>query len=341
LQRGFHAAAAGAAAAVALGAWVAAAAAAEPADRFEPVRAYVQAWLAGAATEAALVSPLQLERRILDDWGEQQRHYQIVSVRKPEDDRQAGHVPHAINIYFPTLTEDSSLVRLDSTKTLVTCCYYGHASMLAYTILGLLGYRCASLDFGMMGWNRDALVKPPWDGEADYPVERTPTRPSATYDLPALPSESADPRGVLLERARAYLHSDASPVVSSADLKKILDDWEHERAHYQIVAAVSDSDYAYGHVPRALHVRWAEIAQLRHLRRLDPKKTTIVYSDNGQTGQSAATVLNLLGYPAVALKFGMMDWNLQCVPEARRWVGAAGYAVELGEGPPAQSGVPR
>jgi len=52
---------------------------------------------------------------------------------------------------------------------------------------------------------------------------------------------------------------------------------------------------------------------------------------NGQTGQLAATVLSLLGYRAVAMKHGMMDWNREQVSGADLWTGAAGYAVERGQ----------
>lgn len=96
----------------------------------------------------------------------------------------------------------------------------------------------------------------------------------------------------------------------------------------QIVDVRSTRDYAAGHVPHAIHIPWARLAEGRSLRQLDPVRTTVVCSENGQVGQLAATVLNLLGYRAVALKWGMMDWNAGRVARSQLWTGAAGYPVE-------------
>ena len=41
-------------------------------------------------------------------------------------------------------------------------------------------------------------------------------------------------------------------------------------------------------------------------------------------------MLNLLGYSAVAMKPGMMDWNKSHIDTSRRWDGTAGYPVETG-----------
>jgi hypothetical protein len=54
----------------------------------------------------------------------------------------------------------------------------------------------------------------------------------------------------------------------------------------------------------------------------------IVCSENGQKGQLAATVLNLLGYRAVAMLFGMMDWNAAHVDSTDQWNPTATYPVE-------------
>jgi hypothetical protein len=85
-------------------------------------------------------------------------------------------------------------------------------------------------------------------------------------------------------------------------------------------------------VPRAIRIPWARLADEGVLTQTDPKRITVVGSENGQAGQLVATVLNLLGYPAVALKWGMMDRNAAQVPRARTWTGAAGYPVEVPAG---------
>jgi hypothetical protein len=49
------------------------------------------------------------------------------------------------------------------------------------------------------------------------------------------------------------------------------------------------------------------------------------------TGQIASTVLNILGYNAVNLQYGMMDWNADHVSEKKKWDGLAIYSVELAD----------
>jgi rhodanese-related sulfurtransferase len=201
--------------------------------------------------------------------------------------------------------------------------------MLAGAVLGLLGYEWRSLEFGMMGWNLDALVKEPWDGRADHPVETAENTAGACYPPPKMPGPGSDARSVLEERAAAYLASEGSPVIAAADLDTLLRDWERANAAYQIVDVRSAEEYAAGHVPHAIHIPWARLADEGVLTQMDPKRTTVVCSENGQTGQLVATVLNLLGYPAAALKWGMMDWNAAQVARAQTWTGAAGYPVEV------------
>ena len=245
----------------------------------------------------------------MDGWSNQSKNYQIVSVRKPDDYKGAGHIPDAINIYWIDIVVDENLTRLDSHKILIHYCYYGHGSMLTSTVLSLLGYRCKSHDFGMMDWNLDALVKEPWDQTADYEVETAVNWPKELYPAPVIASDQTGVKSIIKEMARKYLAGEGSPIIRSSGVKAIVDNWDHKKAEYQIVDVRSERDYETGHVPNAINIPWVGIAEIENLRKLDPHRTVIVCSDSGQTGQLATTVLNLLGYHAVDMLFGMMDWN--------------------------------
>lgn len=301
----------------------------ETSDKFETIRAHIQVWLSESGTDKAIVSSSYLKETILDDWSNQRGKYQILSVRKADDYKNAGHIPNAINIYWGDIVKDESLARLDSTKTLIIYCYYGHASMLSYTILSLLSYRCYNLNFGMMDWNLDALVKEPWDQQGDYEVETTENRSKEAYLPPVIASKKRDAKSIIKEMARKYLSGEGSPVILSSDVKAIVDDWNHKEVEYQVVDVRSKRDYETGHVPHSINIPWANIAEIKNLKKLDPNRTAIVYSENGQTGQMATTVLNLLGYHAVDMKFGMMDWNKAYVDSSKQWDGVAGYPVEF------------
>jgi len=297
-------------------------------NKFETVRAYIDAWISKATPDDLLMSALQLKETVLDDWAHQRDKYQIVSVRNPKDYNDAGHIPNAINIYWGEIVADSNLAKLDSHKTQVLYCYFGQASMISSTMLSLLGYNCRSLEFGMMGWNLDALVKAPWDKEAAFAVDTAMEEPQGVYPAPLIGSDRTDTKSVILDMARKYLGGEGSPIMVSQDVKAIIDDWDQKKLEYQLVDVRSKGDYKTGHVPHAMSIPLASIAKTENLTRLDPKRIAIAYSENGQTGQLAATALNLLGYRAVAMKFGMMDWNKNHVDSSRQWHAAAGYPVE-------------
>lgn len=300
----------------------------QPSDKFETLRAYIQTWLSEAGDDWLLISSSQLKEEIVDDWGNQREKCQIVSVRKPDDYNGAGHIPDAINIYWTDIILDKSLARFGSHNTLILYCYYGHGSMISATMLSLLGYRCNSLDFGMMDWNLDALVKEPWDQRADYDMETAVNRPKKTYPPPIIMSDQPDAKSIIKEMARKYLAGEGSPIIRSASIKAIIDNWNHKKGEYQIVDVRSERDYEAGHVPHAINIPWAGIAEIENLRKLDPNRTVIVCSDNGQTGQLATTVLNLLDYDAVNMLFGMMDWNKAYVDVTKQWDGVTSYSVE-------------
>lgn len=297
-------------------------------NTFETTRAYVQSWLSEVDADELIISSSFLKQRIVDDWDNRKGQYQIVSVRKPEDYTKTGHIPHATNVYWVDTVTDESLARLDSTKTLVLYCYYGHGSMISSTILNLLGYRCYSLDFGMMAWNLGALVKQPWDRQADYEVESTVNRPKYSYSTPVIASSQTDARNIIMEMAKKYFSEEASPVIRPADVKAILDDWDNKKVEYQVIDVRSKRDYEKGHVPHSMNIPWAEIVEIENLTKLDPRRTIIICSANGQTGQLATTALNLLGYQAINMLFGMMDWNKAYVDSDDQWDGSADYPIE-------------
>lgn len=303
---------------------------AEAPDRFEEVRAHIQSWLWETGEDKLLITAGELKEAILDDWVNQQDRYQIVSVRRP-DHYAAGHIPNARNIPWGEIVEEATLEDLDPAKTTVAYCYIGHASMLACTMLNLLDRPCRSVHFGMMSWSVEALAIEPWDREAGYPVESDAVAAEQTFVLPVIASDREELNEVIREQAKKLLSREGFPVVRPPDVKEIIDDWENKQREYQIVDLRSAEEYENGHVAHALNIPWRNLAEVENLRILDPERTAVVYSENGQTGLLATAALNLLGYQAVAMRLGMMDWNVAQVAESRLWPGAAGYPVESSE----------
>jgi rhodanese-related sulfurtransferase len=248
-------------------------------------------------------------KQIVDDPTEAAK-YTIVSVRSAADYAK-GHVPGAINIPYKTIADDASLALIDPAKPVITYCYTGHTGQLSDVILSMLGYTSYNMKYGMMGWTSDpdVLATTPFDcNPPDYDTETTLNDLPADNELPVLKTGKRKAVDIAQVQAQAYLASGKAPTKSVTDVKQIVDD-PVEAAKYTIVSVRSAADYAKGHVPGAINIPWKEIAKEENLKKLPKDKPIITYCYTGHTGQLACTVLNLLGYEAYNMKYGMMGWT--------------------------------
>lgn len=109
--------------------------------------------------------------------------------------------------------------------------------------------------------------------------------------------------------ADTYLSSGKAPVISADALWENLSDGDPDNDPF-IVSVRSAEHYELGHIPGAINIPWKAIATPDNLAQLPMDQQIVVYCYTGHTGQIATTALNLLGYDAVNLKFGMMGWTL-------------------------------
>lgn len=122
---------------------------------------------------------------------------------------------------------------------------------------------------------------------------------------------AADPTGdlaVIQAAADGYLSSDKKPVTTADALFENLNDGDPSNDPF-VVSVRSPDHYALGHIPGAINIPWKTIAESDNLAKLPTDKQIVTYCYTGHTGQIAGTVLNLLGYDAINLKFGMMGWT--------------------------------
>ncbi len=125
------------------------------------------------------------------------------------------------------------------------------------------------------------------------------------------PALAEDPTGdfeVVREAAEAYLTSGKAPTISAEALFTNLNDGDTSNDPF-IVSVRAPEAYALGHIPGAINIPYKTIATPESLAKLPTDRQIVTYCYTGHTGQIAATVLNLLGYDAINLKFGMMGWT--------------------------------
>jgi len=124
-------------------------------------------------------------------------------------------------------------------------------------------------------------------------------------------ASAAPPAGdfaVIQAAADKYLTTVKSPVISADALWENLNDGDKSNDPF-ILSVRSPADYAKGHIPGAVNIPWKDVARPESLAKLPKDRQIVVYCYTGHTGQIATTVLNLLGYNAINLKYGMMGWT--------------------------------
>lgn len=114
---------------------------------------------------------------------------------------------------------------------------------------------------------------------------------------------------VVREAADTYLSSDEVPNISAEELfVKITDD---DPANDPFILSVrSPEHYAKGHISGAINIPWQEVAKEENLAKLPKDRQVVVYCYTGHTSSQITAILNMLGYDAANLKFGMTAWTL-------------------------------
>ncbi|MBC7223078.1 MAG: rhodanese-like domain-containing protein [Anaerolineae bacterium] len=126
--------------------------------------------------------------------------------------------------------------------------------------------------------------------------------------VPVLAEGPTGDVAVIQKAADAYLSSGKAPVISADQLFEVLNDGDPDNDPF-ILSVRKPEHYAKGHIPGAVNIFWKNVAEKENLAKLPKDRQIVVYCYTGHTGQIAATVLNLLGYDAVNLKFGIMGWT--------------------------------
>jgi rhodanese-related sulfurtransferase len=279
----------------------------EPSGDFEVVRARIDEWLSSGPKAVVTVDTV-FEN--LND-GDESNDPFVLSVRSPEH-YELGHVPGATNIPWKQLAKPENLATLPKDQPILDYCYTGHTGQVSMVALNLMGYQADNMKWGMMAWtkNDDVLATARFDPAAvpDYRVETEPNEATETYDFPTLDTGASDEDEIVRIAVDNYLSSDKSPVITPQAMFENLNDGD-ESNDPVILSVRSPEHYAIGHIPGAINIPWTELGKAENLAKLPPDKPIVAYCYTGHTGQIATTLLNVLGYDVVNLKWGMMNWS--------------------------------
>jgi rhodanese-related sulfurtransferase len=99
-----------------------------------------------------------------------------------------------------------------------------------------------------------------------------------------------------------------------------------------IISLRSAEDYAKGHISGAVHMGLATLFTPEGLATLPPDRSVVLVCYTGQSASQATSALNMLGYDAYALQFGMSSWTTDPEVFVKRFnpeVHTRDYAVDL------------
>ncbi len=240
----------------------------------------------------------------LDDGDSSNDHF-ILSIRSASQ-YEVGHIPGAVNIGFKTLFTDENLSKLPKDKKIVVVCYTGHTASQATALLGVNGYDAAPLKFGMTGWSSNSTVAP-----SAY------VKATAAHNFPVVKGEEpgdmstgviADTSEVIHTATTDFLGAGKNTMITAEALYNNLNDNYAGNDPY-VLSIRSPEQYEIGHIPGAVNIPFRSVFTEENISQLPTGKDIVVVCYTGHTASQVTAMLNVLGYNALCLKFGMASWS--------------------------------
>ena len=226
--------------------------------------------------------------------------YSILDIRTAEA-FNAGHIEGAKNIAFADILAEAA----GASKQILVVCYTGQTACYATSLLRMAGYSNAqALKWGMSGWNSETAG--PWNsntgeeakGHNNWAVNSAPD--NMLFEDPEIPIYDADGGEILRQRIEAAVEAGFKTAKGTDIL--------NAPNNYFINNYFSDADYGnFGHVKNAYRIK-EELALVSNgYKSLDSDKNAkvITYCYTGQTSAVITAWLQVIGYDAYSMTFGM------------------------------------
>ena len=258
-----------------------------------------------------------------------------------------GHIPSAVHIPWRKITQLKMLTSLPHDRRIVVYSNTGQTGGQAAAILSVMGYDAVNLRWGMTSWTGESRAAPErYDKERDIIWQNRSYRNTVTiehksderYPLPVLHTNGNTPSAVVWSAADDYLGDYRPANISAAALYDPLFEYfgsfamspyeedgndmlvipfdyrpgeNEEWFDWPYIIDVRDKDsYMKGHIPGSPNIEWFNMFKNENLRKLPIDRQIVVCSETGHTSAHITALLNLLGYEAVNLKWGMSGWSL-------------------------------
>ena len=272
----------------------------------------------------------------------------ILSIRSAEH-YALGHIPGAVNIPLSTLFTEENLAKLPEDRQIVVYCYTGHTASQATALLNVNGYNAVCLTWGMCSWTTDSSITVnkcynQTTAAHDYPVVSGTDSgiagtvatinlfsPKASVRTIPVKTETPNPVGCgedtapsgqdvviapislsddLREATHLSLNQGKPAVIKATDLYDNLYDGDSSNDPF-VLSVRKAEHYEIGHILGAVNIGMTSLFTKEGLEKLpeDKDQQIVVVCYTGHTASQATALLNLNGYNATALMWGMCSWS--------------------------------
>lgn len=256
-----------------------------------------------------------------------------------------GHIPGAVHIAWRKISQIKTLTSLPKDRLIIVYSNSGQTGGQAATLLSLMGYDAVNLKWGITSWTNDETAAPErynprddilWQNNSYRSTVTNNLEPETVYPFPEINVEGRTPSAILWSAADEYVHQFKPANISASALYDPLFSILHPLyvSPYEepdqdmlvlpfgvkpgendepftwpfILDVRTDEDYSMGHIPACVHIPSKTIFTKDNLRKLPPDRQIVVVSNTGHTGAHVTTLLNIMGYDAINLKWGMSGW---------------------------------
>jgi rhodanese-related sulfurtransferase len=260
------------------------------------------------------VNAANLAKKLADP-AEKAKLYLLDIRAKADFDK--GHIEGATQVDFAKWAEADNLAKYPKDKKIVVICYTGNTA--AQTMMGLraIGYDAAVLRAGMNAWAQTSLTPTVVSDLANtsMPVVTTPSPATAAAAPPAAtPEKPSDADAKILADRAASVMADmpmdgdyANFTITPAKLAEKLAG--ADKANLMLIDIRSQADYDKGHIDGAINIPFRATMLPENVKLLSKDKKIIVVCYTGNTAAMTNTLLRMMDFDAVVLKYGMMGWN--------------------------------
>ncbi len=242
--------------------------------------------------------------------------YDIFDIRSA-DAFADGHIITANNIAFTDILTQAE----HATKPILVVCYTGQTACYATALLRLAGHDAQALKWGMSGWNADFdkwtdNIGNTADGHANWTSSAAPQ--NQFFNDPVISTSATDGAGILAQQISKVVSNGFKATGAVDDKYDVLEN----PINYHINNYFNSTDYTgFGHINGAYRINPLLLGD-KSYQGLDPTGKNVTYCYTGQTSAVVAAYLNVIGYEAYSLLFGMNGlYNSNSAWETNQWGG--------------------